>query len=319
MAMIEQEKLPSDVLTRKKRVQRIKKMIIGFILAAIIIPIILCIILFIQVAKLKTEVRQLQQAKVQERLEKQVLEERLSAKRASETEKISQSELDSEVEKTVTAGLDTEDGRKKVYLTFDDGPSIYTEDILDICDTYGVCVTFFVVGKEGEANDELLRKIVAKGHSLGVHSYSHKYNEIYSSMDAYAADFTKMKEHIYQVTGVMPTLCRFPGGSSNTVSKIDMQDVIRYVEGENMTYFDWNISSQDATGKQYLARELADNVLDHIDDYNECVVLLHDANSKTRTVEALPLIIEALQARGDIDILPITQDTNPIVHLSIKE
>ena len=209
-------------------------------------------------------------------------------------------------------------GKKQVYLTFDDGPSVYTDQILDICKQYQVKATFFVVGKTGETNETILRRIVDEGHSLGMHSYSHKYNEIYASQEAFRADFLALQTYLEEVTGVKPMIARFPGGSSNSVSKVPMEQFIACYNEEQIKYFDWNVSCGDATGQPISAQEVASNVLMHIDEHNTSVVLMHDGADKRATVEALPVIIEALQARDDVVILPITEDTIPIQHIKAE-
>ena len=82
----------------------------------------------------------------------------------------------------------------KVYLTFDDGPSIYTDEILDILDRYHVKATFFVVGKDGSEAEAALQRIVEDGHTLGMHSYSHKYKELYESLDSFTEDFARIRD-----------------------------------------------------------------------------------------------------------------------------
>ena len=204
-------------------------------------------------------------------------------------------------------------GIRKVYLTFDDGPGSNTDQILDILKNYGVKATFFVVGKEGYA--EQYRRIVEEGHTLGMHSYSHKYNEIYASLDAYKDDLNRLHDFLYELTGEDCNIVRFPGGSSNTISKVDMRELISYLDEENMVYYDWNISSGDATGSYKNADQIAANVLENINQYNNAIILFHDAAGKESTVEALPIIIEKILESSDTVILPISSDTVKIQHL----
>lgn len=208
---------------------------------------------------------------------------------------------------------DSSVGIRRIYLTFDDGPSANTDSILDILDEYGVKATFFVVGKDGYANQ--YKRIVEDGHTLGMHSYSHKYSEIYSSLEAYKQDLTKLHDFLYELTGVDCNIVRFPGGSSNTVSKVDMSELIAYLDEQNMIYFDWNVSSGDATGKHTSAEKIANNVLASIDKYNNVVVLFHDAAGKESTVEALPIVIESILEADNSVFLPITEDTVKVQHV----
>lgn len=202
---------------------------------------------------------------------------------------------------------------RRVYLTFDDGPSANTDRILDILAQYGVKATFFVVGKNGYT--EQYQRIVKEGHTLGMHSYSHRYSEIYASLDAYKEDLTKLHDFLYELTGEDCKIVRFPGGSSNTISKVDMQELIHYLNQESMVYFDWNVSSGDASGENKDANQIARNVLDQIDKYNNVVILFHDATGKSTTVDALSEIIEKILESDNTVILPISADTVKVQHL----
>ena len=124
------------------------------------------------------------------------------------------------------------EAKHKVYLTFDDGPSKQTEAVLDILDEYGVKATFFVVGKEDEAAKQMLAKIAEAGHSIGMHSYSHKYTEIYESLDSFKADLEKIRSLVKEKAGVECSLYRFPGGSSNSIGKKHIQEFIGYLDEE---------------------------------------------------------------------------------------
>ena len=208
---------------------------------------------------------------------------------------------------------DSSNGIRRVYLTFDDGPSTNTDRILDILAQYGVKATFFVVGKEGYTDQ--YRRIVEDGHTLAMHSYSHRYNEVYASLDSYKADLTKLHDYLYELTGEDCRFVRFPGGSSNTVSKVSMWDLIDYLESEDMVYFDWNVSSGDSTGGKKSVNQLTNNVLENIGKYNNAVVLFHDAAGKTTTVDALAGIIEKILESDNTVLLPISEDTVKVQHL----
>lgn len=211
---------------------------------------------------------------------------------------------------TAGTALDS-DNRIRVYLTFDDGPSSNTDEILDILKKYNVKGTFFVVGKKGAENEKLYRRIVAEGSTLGMHSYSHDYEQIYSSLDAFQTDLHKIQNYLYDVTGVWTTYYRFPGGSSNTASKTDMTELEAYLGRENITYFDWNIYGGDNVSSASILR----NIENSADGNSENMILLHDASDKDATVRALPHIIEYYQAEPDkYQIVPVTEDTVPVQH-----
>lgn len=317
---------------RRRRVQRLKKCIILMFVTAITVPFVMCIILLVRVHGMNRTLDRLTNQletltdivqEQQNRLEELSAETAVSVQGNSvasesgreqesqvpETLPDRQEELSSgEAEQEITAG-------HKVYLTFDDGPSIYTEDILDILDSYDIKATFFVVGKETDSAKEALQDIVARGHTLGMHSYSHKYSEVYHSVEDFAGDFTKLQDYLYEVTGVKSTVYRFPGGSSNTVSKLDMWDFADYLDEQGVRFFDWNISSGDG-GKELLPVEtLVSNSTADIEKHETSIILLHDSANKRTTVEALPIIIENILAMEDTVILPITDDTEPVQHI----
>ena len=208
------------------------------------------------------------------------------------------------------------EGIRKVYLTFDDGPSSNTNRILDILAEYDVKATFFVVGKEEEEYQALYKRIVEEGHTLAMHSYSHKYKEIYQTVESYSADLSKLQEFLYDTTGVWCRYCRFPGGSSNTVSQVDMHELIAYLDEQDISYFDWNVSSGDASSAYISPENIIRNCTAGLRKYDEAIILMHDASEKNTTVEALPELIETIQAMEDTKIVPITDDTEPIHHIS---
>lgn len=202
---------------------------------------------------------------------------------------------------------------QKVYLTFDDGPSPNTTKILDILDQYGVKATFFTICSPGEENEESLKRIVSSGNTLAIHSVSHEYSQVYASIDSFKEDVLGMQQWLYEQTGVTTWFYRFPGGSSNKVANCDISDCINFLNEQGFVYFDWNVSSGDASAKCVDKDTIVQNVLSEIGSREEYVVLMHDAGAKTTTVEALPEIIEYLQA-NDYMILPITANTKPVQH-----
>ena len=207
---------------------------------------------------------------------------------------------------------------KRVYLTFDDGPSKNTEKVLDILKEYDVHATFFVIGKEDEFSKSMYKRIVEEGHTLGMHSYSHKYNEIYESKKAFFQDYRKIKKLLYDVTGVRPVYYRFPGGTSNTISKVSMKSLASGLTKRGSVYFDWNAMSGDATGKDLTKKQMINNVLKDVEIHNTSVVLMHDASEKDKTVEMLPDLLKKLK-KMKVDILPIDGDTPLVQHVKVDD
>lgn len=306
---------------RRKRVQRLKKCIILTLVTAVTVPFVMCIVLLVQNQRMNRRLDSLTEelqalkdmAEEQQRQLEELNGERTAAVQGSAV--VGGAEPESRPGEMPPEEQQEPTAAHKVYLTFDDGPSVYTEDILDILDSYGVKATFFVVGKETDSAKEAMREIVDRGHTLGMHSYSHKYSEIYRSVDDFAGDFTKLQDYLYEVTGVKSVVYRFPGGSSNTVSELDMRDFADYLEEQGVRFFDWNISSGDG-GKELLSVEtLVSNSTADIEKHETSIILLHDSANKRTTVDALPDIIENILAMEDTVILPITEDTEPVQHI----
>ena len=300
-------------INRSQRVKRLKKMILWTIALAILIPVIGCILLSVRVFQLKKQV-----AVLTEQLPTEEMQEEASG--VYETTKVEESVRDTETKAEEPAKINpVKSSGKKVYLTFDDGPSSNTDQILDILKDYDVKATFFVVGKTDERSVKAYQRIVEEGHTLAMHSYSHKYDEIYESKEAFARDLNSLQEYLYGTTGVWPRIYRFPGGSSNTVSKVDMQELIEYLTDIGITYFDWNVASGDAVSRTLPAETIVNNCLSGIEKQKERVILMHDASNKGTTIEALPQIIEAIQEQGDAELLPITDETVPVQHIAAPE
>lgn len=300
-------------INRSQRVKRLKKMILWTIALAILIPVIGCILLSVRVFQLKKQV-----AVLTEQLPTEEMQEEASG--VYETTKVEESVRDTETKAEEPAKINpVKSSGKKVYLTFDDGPSSNTDQILDILKDYDVKATFFVVGKTDERSVKAYQRIIEEGHTLAMHSYSHKYDEIYESKEAFARDLNSLQEYLYETTGVWPRIYRFPGGSSNTVSKVDMQELIEYLTDIGITYFDWNVASGDAVSRTLPAETIVNNCLSGIEKQKESVILMHDASNKGTTIEALPQIIEAIQEQGDAELLPITDETVPVQHIAAPE
>lgn len=318
--------LDENVETNDRVTEARKLSFIDILVPALtLMTIVNCAVILILVMNIGKKVNGLEQRLLL--LEKKVLYEEYEAVKKENSTTFYESESFSEVSEVadIMAVAELEDtyewnGRedstadiRRVYLTFDDGPSANTDRILDILAQYGVKATFFVVGKNGYT--EQYQRIVEEGHALGMHSYSHRYSEIYASLDAYKEDLTKLHDFLYELTGEDCKIVRFPGGSSNTISKVNMQELIRYLNQENMVYFDWNVSSGDASGENKDANQIARNVLDQIDKYNNVVILFHDATGKSTTVDALSEIIEKILESDNTVILPISKDTVKVQHL----
>ena len=200
----------------------------------------------------------------------------------------------------------TEPNGKVVYLTFDDGPSYYTSHLLDVLDKYEAKVSFFVVYAD---NAELLKRMDAAGHTVGMHSNTHDYGYIYSSEEAYFADLYAVQSKIEAAIGYKPMLLRFPGGSANTVSISYcggiMTTLTQRVKELGFRYFDWNGDSRDVDGAES-AKDVYINVTYGMHYTQNCIMLQHDIIGFS--VEAVEDIVKWGLLNG-YTFAPLTMDS----------
>lgn len=209
-----------------------------------------------------------------------------------------------------TGGTTIVPNGKTIYLTFDDGPSAHTKKLLDVLAKYDVKATFFVIKT---SYIDVIERAAREGHSIAIHSFTHRYSDIYSSDEAFMADLLAMQNLIYQHTGQTVTLIRFPGGSSNSVSKAYNKGIMtrltKELEMKGYQYFDWNVDSNDAGGAK-TADEVFENVINGIGNRTNSVVLQHD--SQGFSVDAVERIIAWGLCNG-YTFAPLTADS-PACH-----
>ncbi len=305
---------------RRKRIGRIKSAIVFLIAGWMILSMILMICLFAKISQLERNLERYD-TEWNERQEGGLTDRKTDGSGSTEPIDGASTEVPGETAYAAPPltgvadawNLAEEGDVHKVYLTFDDGPSEYTGEILDILAEYGVKATFFVVGSEEEGAGEAYRRIAEEGHTLGMHSYSNKYSVIYQSQEAFVEDYGKLHDYLLAETGVDVKYYRFPGGSSNQISNVPMAELIHYLNEQGVVYYDWNVTSGDAAAA-FTAEEIVEKVTGDVAKYKTSVVLLHDADGKQTTVEALRPLIEALQAMG-AEILPIDADTDVIQYV----
>lgn len=195
---------------------------------------------------------------------------------------------------------------KVIYLTFDDGPSRHTDRLLDVLNKYSVKATFFVVNNGYYST---LTRAAKEGHTVAIHTATHRFNEVYASEKSYFADLKKMQQIIKKYTGKTSMLLRFPGGSSNTISvlynKGIMTRLVKAVEDKGYHYFDWNVDSCDAGGAR-TADEVFRNVVRGVSGCQNAVVLQHDTHKFS--VDAVERIIVWGLMNG-YTFQPITADS----------
>ena len=201
-----------------------------------------------------------------------------------------------------------------IYLTFDDGPSDRTDEILAVLAEKNVKATFFVTGKSSEKDLERMRRIVDEGHTIGMHSYTHVYATLYTSVESFLEDFYKNFLQIREATGLSPTVFRFPGGSINGYDGGFYKEIISEMIRRGFVPFDWNISSEDAvTTHIQSASVLTANVVRGARGKVRGFVLFHDSETKTTTPRALGSTIDQLRAMG-FEFAAITPSTLPVLY-----
>lgn len=225
-----------------------------------------------------------------------------------------ETQTEKETEKVTEKKPETKDGviesrnGKTLYLTFDDGPSENTDAVLDILDQYNVKATFFVLAINGE--EERYKKILDKGHEIGVHSASHDYGTIYANLDTFKEDVNACRNFVEGITGHHIFLYRFPGGTNNEVHNVPISSCIEFLDSVGLRHFDWNVSSGDAAGTTVDKETIKNNIFEQVrgGSYETMVVLMHDSSAKTTTVEALREFLPVLIDEG-FGFSKITENT----------
>ena len=179
-----------------------------------------------------------------------------------------------------------------VYLTFDDGPSENTYSVLHYMEKYNLKATFFVVPRRTEECYEKMRAIVNGGHSIGVHSTTHEYTEIYASVDAFLADFNEAWNMIYEATGVKTEIYRFPGGSVNDFNEDTREAIVEEMTRRGFRHYDWNVESNDVNGATWT--EMYNSIPADIANTSRAIVLMHDSAPREYSVYVLEDVIKVL-------------------------
>ncbi|MGN1206001.1 MAG: polysaccharide deacetylase family protein [Eubacterium sp.] len=192
-----------------------------------------------------------------------------------------------------------EPSEKIAYLTFDDGPSEITPNILDTLKKYDAKATFFLIGEEITKDREaIIRREVEEGHSVGVHTYCHKKDEMYCNKQYFWNDFEKCKTRIEEVTGDSVSLHRFPWGSNNGYVCPIVDELMGELQKRKITSFDWNVSGEDSVGVGVPMSCIYQNVKKDLDKYTSPIILLHDSATMKNTAAVLPEILQLIREKG---------------------
>ena len=190
---------------------------------------------------------------------------------------------------------------KRVFLTFDDGPSkTVTPLILDLLKKENIKATFFVLGYNVERNPEILKRVYAEGHYIANHGYSHKYNEIYNSVDTVIYEYNKTEQCIKNALdnqNYNSRVFRFPGGSVGGKYNQIKQEAKEVLKQNNVAFLDWNALSNDSAGS-HTKEDIMDNITKTVGEKNNVVILMHDASDKILTYETLQDVINFLKNKG---------------------
>lgn len=300
---------------KRKRIGRIKTGIVMTIAIWMLVSLIAIIVLTVTVVRLNSRVYKME-----------LKQNSTASVQLSETESTGSGELDSvslqdtQIQsENVIRELDSADNAyskgdtRKVYLTFDCVPGENTAAILDTLAKYNTKATFFVVGDASGENAQIYQRIVNEGHTIAMHSFSNSYSDVYKSKDAFTNDLNQISDYISKTTGVTPKYYRFPGGSMNRISNVNMDELVKVLNSDKITYFDWNVSAGD-TSADYTADDVVNNVISGVQNYKTSVVLLHDDSNKSTTAEAIEPLIEALN-NISAEILPIDENTYVVQYI----
>ena len=208
---------------------------------------------------------------------------------------------------------------KKVYLTFDDGPSANTNTIINILNKYNAKATFFVLGGNLQYRINEILNMKLYGHTIGMHGISHDYYEIYSSIENFYKDLYKCFENLNTLFGISTKYYRFPGGSANSISigisPGIMSVLTKQITNDGFVYFDWNVSTGDSAATVPDTFTIAERIINGINKQDAPIVLMHDSKRNTTTIEALEYILSEGTKKG-YQFVAI-DDTTPIYHFNV--
>lgn len=184
--------------------------------------------------------------------------------------------------------------QKTIYITFDDGPTKLSNDILDILKEENVKATFFVIGELIKENKETLIRMNNEGHSIGLHSYTHKRENLYFSKSSFLSEMKKTQAEIKDTVGLETNILRFPFGCNNISYRINTS-MVELLHEENLRIYDWTQDSGDGANYNLEPNRIFKN---SISEKDSVILLLHCSNKHKNTVKALPYIIKYYKEKG---------------------
>lgn len=275
---------------------KINKKKIFFIIIIMLIVIALSIYSAIKLAQYQKQKKiDIEQAKIEEEIRKE--EERLQEELEKEAKRLKNANPFTEEQMQAIENIYTSE-EKRVFLTFDDGPTqSVTPYILDLLKQENIKATFFVLGNRAKANPELIKREFDEGHYIANHGYTHKYSQIYQNEQTVLDEYNYTEQCIQEALNnpdYHSKVFRFPGGSLGGYYKTIKKQAKQFLRQNGIVSLDWNSLSKDAEGVN-TKEELLQNVIDTIGNKQSVVILMHDASDKILTYETLPSIIQYLR------------------------
>lgn len=293
-----------DIIISRRKLN-IKKIILLIIL--FIILVCACTIFGIKLVEKHREEAYANQLREQEEMrvaeEERKKQEEVERLKAIELEKLNKvnCELNEKQKQNILHIYNANEGKKRAFLTFDDGPTkAVTPFILDKLKEYNVKATFFVLGQNVEYNPDLIVREYNEGHYIANHGTTHQYSQIYSSIESVLSEYNYTEQAIRNALNnqlYKSKVFRFPGGSIGGKYNNIKQEAKQYLEENGITYLDWNSLSEDAAGS-YTKEQLLQNTVDTIGDHDSVVILMHDSSDKILTYEMLEDLIKYLQQKN---------------------
>lgn len=198
--------------------------------------------------------------------------------------------------------------KKIIYLTFDDGPSYkVTNKILDILKENKVQATFFLIGDQIKAKEDVVKRIYEQGNSIGLHTYTHNFKKIYCNEDKFIQEMIICRSEINETIGISPNIIRFPGGSYKHLSK----NYLKKLHDNKFKVYDWNLDNFDGLNPKISPYKLYTKAIERNEEMQPVILLLHCTDLNKNTCEALPKIIEYYKSNG-YEFKTITEETTEL-------
>ena len=288
-----------NIYSMKKYVDK-KRIILSCVVATILVITLMLTIYYI----VDTSIRVKKSKKYEEQViayKQQLEEQEKIEKEKKEAERLSRIPNLTEEGKENIKNIYHSETAKRAFLTFDDGPSTNTKDILDLLLQRNIKATFFVLGTQVERMPETVKRIYEEGHYIANHGYSHVYSSIYSSPEAVLDEFNKCNQvgaNAIQVPEYNSHLFRFPGGYYGGKYAEIKKQANEILKQNNIAHVDWNALTGDSEKQNPTKEYLMNNLQKTTQGKNSIVILMHDSQAKKVTVETLPEVIDYLQQQG---------------------